>query len=497
MVQRGAKKDGKKKKKNGAKRSKKKGKGKKKKNGLKKKSRKNNSKSKGKGKKDRKEKKARKAAKKDEKKDNKKKAKKQKKKARKQQKKAEKKKAKKDRKRKNNRKANTARNTTSSSCMNASCINNAILYMKQLKLAVKNFGKQYNRISTNSKQSSGKSGKSDEFKPYLIKLRETGGGNASNMTCNGEKGVGATNLQTLYDNLETCEVIINSTCHEDNMPAVNMTFLDACKATMDGFVNETNKAIAATGAAACVIWESELLANMSGMLKDCSLKETESGHTAAKKACTGNFSYCRQEEDKVSKLVSACSASNSVARVTADIAQGAKNQAAATAVSSKVNATLAATRSAAFRSTDYSCGDFATKVTAVSSEVKGASLHANLETMLTTLANATIATCTDDEKTSLGNASTTFLSSTEFIAVAIADKQSVLNITTGTTISVAAAIADNVTLGPTVATTVFTVSTAATGTTGTATTGTTGTATTGAATTTTGSATTTTGAATT
>jgi len=258
-----------------------------------------------------------------------------------------------------------------------------------------------------------------------------------------------------------------------------MTFLDACKATMDGFVNETNKAIAATGAAACVIWESELLANMSGMLKDCSLKETESGHTAAKKACTGNFSYCRQEEDKVSKLVSACSASNSVARVTADIAQGAKNQAAATAVSSKVNATLAATRSAAFRSTDYSCADFATKVTAVSAEVKGASLHANLETMLTTLANATVATCTDDEKTSLGNASTTFLSSTEFIAVAIADKQSVLNITTGTTISVAAAIADNVTLGPTVATTAFTVSTAATGTTGTATTGTTGTTTTG------------------
>merc|ERR1711936_1021429 len=159
-----------------------------------------------------------------------------------------------------------------------------------------------------------------------------------------------TNLENLYTSLETCKTNINSSRHEDNMPAVNMTFMDACKATMDGFVNETDKAIKATGAAACVIWESELLANMSGMLKDCSLKDTESSHTAAKKACTGNFSFCRQEEDKVSELVHACSASNSVARVTADIAQGAKNQAAATAVSSKVNATLAATRSAAFRS---------------------------------------------------------------------------------------------------------------------------------------------------
>merc|ERR1719362_2445483 len=107
--------------------------------------------------------------------------------------KAAKKEKKKDRKRKNNNKNRNGNNARQASCMNAACINNAILYMKQLKLAVKNFGKQYNRISTNSKQSSGKSGKSDEFKPYLIKLRETGGGNASNMTCNGEKGVGATN----------------------------------------------------------------------------------------------------------------------------------------------------------------------------------------------------------------------------------------------------------------------------------------------------------------
>merc|ERR1712110_1052198 len=410
------------------------------------------------GKKDeRKKKKARKAAKKDEKKDKKK---------RKQKKKAEKKKAKKDRKRKNNRKANTARNTTStsSSCMNATCINNAVTYMKQLKLAVKNFGKQYNRISTFGKQSSGKAGKYDEFEPYLIKLRETGGGNASNMTCNGEKNQGATNLQTLYDNLETCKTIINNTCNA-NMPAVNMTFMDACKATMDGFVNETDKAIKATGAAACVIWESDLLANMSAMLKDCSLKEHESAHTSAKKACTGNFSFCRQEDDKVSKLVSACSASNSVAKVTAAIAQGTKNQAAATAVSAKVNATLEANRrlrredttaaaattattattaaattaalTTAAANTVYTCADFATKVTEVSIHVTDSPLLATLETILTELANATVATCTDADKSSLGNASTTFLSSTESITLAIAEKQSALNISTGTTVSVA------------------------------------------------------------
>merc|ERR1711981_444664 len=211
-------------------------------------------------------------------------------------------------------------------------------------------------------------------------------------SCNGEKNQGATNLQTLYDNLATCETIINTTCNA-NMPATNMTFMDACKATMDAFVNKTDTAIKASGAAACLIWESTELANMSAKLKPCSLKDDESAHTAAKKACTGNFSFCRQEEDKVSKLVSACSASNSPAKVTAAIAQGVKNQAAATALSTKVNATLAATRSAGFRSTNYSCSDFATEVTSVSAQVADAPLLATLETMLTALANAVVAAC--------------------------------------------------------------------------------------------------------
>merc|ERR1712141_94906 len=332
---------------------------------------------------------------------------------------------KKDRKRNNkNRNGNNARQA---SCMNAACINNAVAYMKQLKLAVKNFGKQYNRITTNEKQTGGKAGKNDEFAPYLIKLRETGGGNASNLSCNGLKNEGATNLQTLYDNLATCEDIINTTCNT-NMPSVNMTFLDECKATMDAFVNVTDGAIKATGADACLIWESAELAEMSTMLKPCSLKALETEHTAAKKACTGNFSYCRQEEDKVSKIVSACSASNSADKVAAAVAQGVKNQAAATAVSKKVNETLAASRSASPRSTDITCANFAVEVTSVSTQVTNAPLLASLATMLTTIVAYTVGECSTDDVTSLGTASTTFLESTETITVAIAEKQAALNI---------------------------------------------------------------------
>merc|ERR1712012_981975 len=274
---------------NGAKKNKKNGKGKKRENGVKKdgknqkepekKSRKNKADGAGKNKGKKNKKKARKAAKKADKKEKK--------------------------KMKNNRRVNVGRQD---SCMDEACIINAVNYMKQLKLAVKNFGKQYNRIITNAKQSKGKSGKNDEFAPYLIKLREAGGGNASNLTCHGSHtNQGATNLKTLYDNLATCETIINATCHTDNMPDVNMTFLDGCKATMDNFTAKTDEAIKASGADACLIWQSAELAEMSSMLKGCNLKSLETEHTAAKKACTGNFSYCRQEEDKVSQVVSACS----------------------------------------------------------------------------------------------------------------------------------------------------------------------------------------------
>jgi len=491
---------GKKQKKNGAKKN---GKGKKKK-GLKKKSRKNESKGKGKNK-DRKKKKARKAAKKEDKKDKKKKAKKQKKKARKQKKKArkqkkkarkQKKKARKDRKKNNNRKANTARNTTttSSSCMNATCINNAVDYMKQRKGLVANFEKQYKRIERNAKQASGKAGKGSEFTPYLTKLRETGGGNASNMTCAGEKNTGATNLENLYNSLGECETTINATCNA-GMPAVNYTFLNACKTLMDEFENKTDEAIELNkknkGAEACLIWESPELANVSESIKPCKeFKDTETVHTAAQKACIGNFSICRKLEDQVSELVSACSASNSAAKVTAAIAQGVANQAAATEVSTKVNSTLAA-RSGSFRSTDVTCAVFATKVTDVSVQVTGAPLLASLGTMLKELANMTVATCSDDDKLSLGNASTTFLESTESITIAIAEKQSALNIqTNGETVTTTTGTTGTGTTGTTTTGTTTTGTTSTT-TTGTTTTGTTSTTTTGTTTTGTTSTTTT------
>merc|ERR1712073_151865 len=250
----------------------------------------------------------------------------------------------------------------------------------------------------------------------------------------------------------------------------------------DNFTAKANEAIKAKGSEACVIWESAEMAEMSGMLKGCSVKSLESEHTAAKKACTGNFSYCRQEEDKVSKIVHACSASNSADKVAAAAAQGVKNQAAATAVSQKINDTLAARRSASPRtSTNITCANFAVEVTTVSAQVSTAPLLASLATMLTTIVAYTVGDCSADDITSLGTASATFLKSTEDITIAIAEKQAALNISTGTTLSLAGLSA--ITVTTTSGTTGTTGGTTNTGTTGTTTTATTGTTTTGTTTT--------------
>merc|ERR1712088_527220 len=107
-----------------------------------------------------------------------------------------------------------------------------------------------------------------------------------------------------------------------------------------------------------------------------------------------------------------------------------------TAAGTTAAGTTAAANTAA-ATTEYTCAEFATTVTDISIQVTSSPLLATLETMGTALANATVATCTDDEKSSLGNASTTFLSSTESITHAIAEKQLALYFSTGSTVSVA------------------------------------------------------------
>merc|ERR1719483_1824445 len=220
-----------------------------------------------------------------------KKAKKEKKKGSKKDRKAKKKGSKKDRKAKKDKKENkkgTRKVTgkTTSSCMNATCIDNAMKYMQTMKLKVSNFLVQKKRIEKYNTTAGNKAGKKGLFGPILNRIREAGGGNSSNLKCNGDNSsAGAKQFQNLTVSLKNCEQNINTSCSSD-LPALNATHMALCEVAMNAFKNLTDTCIKLTGTAACTCWESDGFTFTAKAVKKCDLKSTNTKMTAAKKSCT-------------------------------------------------------------------------------------------------------------------------------------------------------------------------------------------------------------------
>ena len=146
-------------------------------------------------------------------------------------------------------------------------------------------------------------GKQAIFAPLISKLREAGGGNSSNLTCNGASGPGADNLKSLMAELEMCEANIEAACNT-GLPSHNETLTSECEMHMEAFSNLTKPAIAASGEASCELWTSESLSAASSKIKAtaCDISDLNTKFTAAKKNCTNAFGACRKFEDKVNKL---------------------------------------------------------------------------------------------------------------------------------------------------------------------------------------------------
>merc|ERR1712088_1247880 len=132
-----------------------------------------------------------------------------------------KKKARKQRKgkKKSGRKSQARQDT----CMNETCINTAMSYMKIMKDKVSNFLRQKTRVSKYSTTSGNKAEKEGLFGPILNRIREAGGGNSSNLKCNGDNSsAGAKQLANLTALLGACEADIHDACSESH-PSINQT----------------------------------------------------------------------------------------------------------------------------------------------------------------------------------------------------------------------------------------------------------------------------------
>merc|ERR1712066_1188279 len=318
----------------------------------------------------------------------------------------------------------------SSSCMNETCINTAMSYMKIMKDRVSNFLRQKTRIGKFQTTAGNKAGKKGLFGPILNRIREAGGGNSSNLKCNGNSSLpGAAQLKNLTTLLAACEGNINTSC-VGSLPTINKTEHDLCETAMNAFAALTKDCQKKTGAEACSCWTNSTLEFTVKAVKKCDVSAENKLMTAAKKKCTEAFGKCRKIEDEVSPALSACSPANTKSRATADIKQGLKNKAAVKKATEKINATAAPTSRAAVTIT---CAVFIVDVKAATAEILRAPLMKGTETKLLALVSVTVATCSSTEQTTLSSLSVEMSRTADSIDLNIESKQSDLNISEGTT----------------------------------------------------------------
>merc|ERR1712123_294889 len=361
------------------------------------------------------------------------------------------------------------------SCVTSTaCIGNATNYYNKILIKkVYNFKIQRERIKTFSKQSSGKNSKNEIFILLINRIREVGGGNSSNLTCNGENNDGATNLETLSTTLSECETKIYEACDSSQSgPNANSTYIDKCNDLVDAFTDMTDTATKAKGAAACNLWEADDLKEKADAIKTCTAatvafnKQT----TKAKQKCTKAFSACKTAEDSVTAAVSACSPSNTVTKVTAAIKQGYQNIASIGDLKTKVDAlitdssitvnstnstsnrhrrqasssTAAATTTTAAptwataagtTTAGSACSTFIDAVATAIAKLNAAPLLSGTQTLIDETNSLSVASCTVSEQSALATESVSITSSVTNVETIIYVKQTDIDTQTGTTIA--------------------------------------------------------------
>ena len=130
----------------------------------------------------------------------------------------------------------SGKETTTTTCVGDTCITNAINYMKMMKDKVANYLQQKSRMTRQNGTGDKKSGKKNVFKPTIMRLIESGGGNASSLSCGGSTtSVGAKQMKNLTDHLMSCSSEIKKACDPSNLPQPNFTeitseiFITSCR----------------------------------------------------------------------------------------------------------------------------------------------------------------------------------------------------------------------------------------------------------------------------
>ena len=197
---------------------------------------------------------------------------------------------------KSNKKVKSVRQTCNA---DESCLTNVSKYMNIVGNKIKNFNQQKARIERFVKLSQSKGDKKGDFLPLLVKLRESGGGNASALVCSGNSTSPATlRLQAIVASLTSCQDNIKQAC-ETALPTVNATLLDTC-ATDAKFFSDAVDICTKKTADICTCWKDPNLETLNTKFSPCNIAQLNADVTKTQKSCVTAFSECRGLQDEAS-----------------------------------------------------------------------------------------------------------------------------------------------------------------------------------------------------
>merc|ERR1712212_228026 len=223
-----------------------------------------------------------------------------------------------------------------SRAVNSTCLDTAVKLLKIVQQRITNFLVQQKRMSKFNSTGDKKSAKKGLFGPIASKVIDVGGGNASDLSCSGNKtNPGATKLKSIISDLQKCEKSIMVACDTSAYPHPNMTEAMECKTNMESMKKSVEACAKKTGEEACTCWMDSTLMATADKVKKCDISEENKKVTAAHKQCTGNFSACKKMEDSAVTYIFACSQSADDLKVKA--AQTKKNSDALEAAKTKTS----------------------------------------------------------------------------------------------------------------------------------------------------------------
>merc|ERR1711892_538526 len=186
----------------------------------------------------------------------------------------------------------------------ATCIDNAVKYMKMQRGKVATLNKQMSLITRHTSTADKKSSKNSVFETVVARLIDNSGGDIDNPECGSETtGSGVDQIKNLTNILMNCSVAVEAACAD--VPSVDVSTCNSSLVTFEALVTNC---FGKDDGELCDCWTADDISSAYAELKDlnCDFKTEAALVKSHKDTCKGAFGQCRKYEDDVNKIIHSC-----------------------------------------------------------------------------------------------------------------------------------------------------------------------------------------------